>query len=193
MADLGEGEILLPSFVKRKEDGFYVDIEAVNENSSLFHAFVDKAFSNGAYLFKLDYPRFKTLAFEPDTVAKLLSESKEKGIAPEIRFATDVIHLPEDRRSLYRTVKTNPKFADASYLFEPLHVDRVEKIELPDGSFEEKTVSERTRLDFDEFVAYLWTKGVRYGLLEEDIRANIDAEPPKTGWQTVARQLESIP
>lgn len=126
-------------------------------------------------------------------MTKLLAEFKENGLVPEIRFATGVIRMPEDRRSLYRTVKVSPRLSDASYLFEPLYVDRIEKTELPDGSVEEKTVSERAYLDFDEFVAYLWTKGVKYGLLEDEIRANVSAETPKAGWQTVARQLEAVP
>lgn len=109
-----------------------------------------------------------------------------------MRFATDIVKISEERRPLYRMVKVSPNFSDAKYLFEPLVVDKEKKTTLPTGETVVTIEQEKVKLDFDEFVAHLWNKGVRYGLLEQEIRAIIDAEPPKTGWETVARQKEAI-
>ncbi len=191
MADLDEGEILLPSFVSKKTDGYYLDLSVLEKNPRAFYEFADRTFSSGAYLFKLDYPAFSKIVHEPDKALEIKKELESKGASPELRFATDIIRISEERRPLYRAVKVSPTFSDAKYLFEPLYVDRpVTKVD-PSG-LEVTTVEQvKAKLDFDEFVAHLWNRGVRFGLLEAEIRALVDSDPPKIGWETVARQVDA--
>lgn len=126
----------------------------------------------------------------PEKISEIRKELDSKNIAPELRFATDIIRISDERRPLYRTVKVSPNLAEAKYLFEQLFVDKT--VVSADEAGNEKTtvVSEKAHLDFDEFVAHLWNRGVRYGLLENEIRAFLSSDPAKNGWETVARQLD---
>lgn len=191
LADFSEGEVLLPNFVLRKEDGYYADLAFVEKNPGAFYEFVNRVFLEGSYFFRLDYPAFLELVHSPERISERKNELETAKRPTELRFATDVVRIPEDRRPLYRIVKTAANFSDAKYFFEPLYVERKEEEVNEAGETVEKTVSERAYLDFDEFVAHLWNKGVRYGLLESEIRAFI-ADETKKGWETVARQSDPI-
>lgn len=46
MADLAEDEILLPSFVKKKDDGYYMDLTEIDKNPRAFYDFADRTFSS---------------------------------------------------------------------------------------------------------------------------------------------------
>jgi uncharacterized protein (DUF342 family) len=67
----------------------------------------------------------------------------------------------------------------AEYLFEPARIERKvpkwgEEDEKGNRSvIGEETAYEKTSLDFDEFIAATWQKGVRFGFLEEAIRSAI--------------------
>lgn len=129
---------------------------------------------------------------DPEEILKIKEGLQSAGnVRQEMRFATDIVKVSEERRPLYRMVKVSPNLSEAKYLFEPLVVDKEKKTTLPTGEIVVTIEQEKVRLDFDEFVAHLWNKGVRYGLLEQEIRAMIDAEPQKTGWETVARQKDA--
>lgn len=80
----------------------------------------------------------------------------------EIRFATDVVRMPEERRSLYRTVKATSTASEAQYYFEPLTVEISTVVKDENGNESETVESKPAKLDFDEFVAYVWTKGVKF-------------------------------
>lgn len=99
---------------------------------------------------------------------------------PQLRFAIDIIRISEERRPLYRSVQVAASLADACYFFEPVYVDRTVTKIGADGQPYETVEQVKAKLDFDEFVAHLWKNGVRYGLLEKEIRQAIDAEPQKS-------------
>lgn len=180
MTDLQEGEILLPSFVTKKADGYYLDLSVLEKNPRAFYEFADRTFSSGAYLFKLDYPAFSKITHHPEQALEIKKDLESKGVPAELRFATDIIRISDERRPLYRTVQVSARLTDAQYFFEPVFIDK--PVSRFDASGAEVVTIEqqKAKLDFDEFVAHLWKNGVRYGLCEKEIRAAIDAEPQKS-------------
>jgi len=162
----------LPHGVIQRPDGVYLDASL---QAPVFVAAINQIFSAGAFLAGLDYPVFTKALFNigpplpPGPPGQAL-----------IRIA-DVIRMFEpQRRALYRAVKMDKELAE--YVFEPLFLDAME---LPDGS----VIPERpVKLDFDEFVADLWTKGIRFGIDANSVKAGIASA--RGDRSTVARRLE---
>ena len=193
LADLKEGEVLLPSFITRKVQGLFADLELLEKQPFAFAEFVHRTFTTDFYFTRLDYRIFSTLLFDPEKAAKARKafEAPDKGSF--IRFAEDIAKFPEERKSLYRAIKLGSRFSDAQYFFEPLMIDkRYESLD-DHGKPVVTRVSEKTTLVFDELVAYLWKNEVRYGLLENEIREFISQDLTKTSLVTVARQLDPTP
>ncbi len=79
-----------------------------------------------------------------------------------VRLADELAELSPERMSLYRDAKISEEGEEAEYFFEPVY------LESPDGA--SGCVQVPARLDFDEFVAMMWRKGLRFGLQEAEIR-----------------------
>ena len=182
--DLKDGLVLLPRFVIRRSDGLYVDISML-ESTSNFSQFVDRVFGSDAYFDGLNYPLLLKLLFEPEA-PELMAHVDSGGSHPTLRLARDVVPFKEERRSIYHPVKVSSDGTAAEYFFAPVSIDHVvvEPVFGPpeeDGSqpvlrYESKTVSVRTKLDVDEFVAAMWLQGIRYGLDMKAVQAGIDKE-----------------
>ena len=168
---LASGQILLPTFMRRQADGLYVDLLAL-DSWGLVAQFVERVFTAGARFADLDYDLFINLVFrwEPEDINRQLEECKRKGRMPLLRLARDIVAFPEERRDIYRGVKILGGGKSAEYMFEQLTVERevAEPISV-DGSGSRK-VRERLYADFDEFVAALWSKGVRFGIDAKAVR-----------------------
>ena len=174
IADLGEGQVLLPSFVSRREDGVYVDLSAI-DSRSLFLQFVERVFGVGTRFADLDYELFLNLVFlwEPADVDRQVSELKRRGKPPQVRLARNIVPFPEERRGIYHGVKILAGGESAEYIIEQVSIEReVEDPDAPDGSGRRK-ISERLYADFDEFVAALWEKGVHFGIDAQSVREAI--------------------
>ena len=174
VADLREGQVLLPSFVSQREDGLYVDLLAI-DSRSLIAQFVERVFAAGARFAGLDYELFLKLVFlwEPADIDRQLEEFKRKGRMPQVRLAQDIVPFAAERRGIYRGVKILDGGKAAEYIFEQIGVEREEDDPAaPDGSGRRKFV-ERLYADFDEFVAALWEKGVRFGIDAKAVREAI--------------------
>lgn len=184
VADLREGQILLPAFVGRRPDGLFVDLLAV-DSRGLIAEFVQRVFVSGARFVDLDYELFLNLLFlwEPADIDRRLAEFKNRGQPPQVRLAADIVPFGEERRALYRTVKILDGGRGAEYMFEQISVEReVEDPSVPEGK---RIVSERLYADFDEFVAALWEKGVRFGIDARAVREAIARD--KAERLTIAR------
>lgn len=115
--------------------------------------------------------RFKALDYS--VLLQLLS-----GTAPQsgmIRLADTVVPFPLARQALYKTAKILNGGATAEYVFEQVYT-------------EEAVLAE---LDFDEFVASMWLKGIRYGLQEEVVREAIARHAD--GLHEIALMLPPVP
>jgi uncharacterized protein (DUF342 family) len=172
VVDMKAGEVLLPGFMQRKDDGLYVNLAAL-ETGRPFAEFAERVFGAGARFDDLEYETFLNLIFlwEPGDVDTALREFKRKGQPPLLRIARDVVVFPQERQDIYRGVKIGPDGESAEYLFEPVVVEHEE--EDPAAPSGTRKITERLYPDFDEFVAALWQKGVRFGLDVEAVRSAI--------------------
>ncbi|MDO8931867.1 MAG: FapA family protein [Rhodocyclaceae bacterium] len=174
VAELKEGQLLLPGFISRRSDGLYIDLLAI-DSRALVLQFVERVFAAGARFVDLDYELFLDLLFnwQPADIDRQLQEFKRKGKPPQVRLAQDIVPFPDERRGIYRGVKILDGGKAAEYLFEQISVEReVDDPEAPDGSGR-RTVSERLYADFDEFIAALWDKNLRYGIDARAVREAI--------------------
>lgn len=188
VADLKEGQVLLPGFISKQEDGLYVDLLAI-DSRSLISQFVERVFTAGARFVGLDYELFLKLVFlwEPADIDRQLDELKRKGKLPQVRLAQDIVPFPEERRGIYRGVKILDGGKAAEYIFEQIGVEREEDDpEAPDGSGRRKFV-ERLYADFDEFIAALWEKNLRFGIDAKAVREAIARD--KAERITIARMI----
>ena len=189
LTDLAQGQVLLPAFVERRADGLYVFPEAVPGTDG-FRLFVEGVFAAGARFRGLDYPLFQKLLYEHEAVVK----------APA-RLAEDIVPFAPERRALYRAVKIAPDRSEAEYMFEPVEIEVAESFPLfgdpgPDGM--PVIVGEEIRkrgvpaqLDFDEFVADMWQKGVRFGIDAPGVQRLIASRQIER--KTIARLLAATP
>jgi uncharacterized protein len=159
--------------ITSRDDGVYLDARLAG--SALVSA-IDRLFASGRLLAGLDYPALCRTLY---------------GVGPElapqpgmlVRVASRVMHFDAARKALYRPVKLSDGVAE--YYFEPQFL---EAEELSDGTLlPERPVT----LDFDEFVADLWSKGIRFGVQEASVRAAMAA--PRGERTTAARRLEPSP
>ncbi|HEX5393736.1 MAG TPA: flagellar assembly protein A [Rhodocyclaceae bacterium] len=172
MANLNDGQVLLPRFVLSRPDGLYVDLSMLDAGTE-FQQFAGRVFESGSIFLGLDYPVFLKLLYEPES-EELLKSAAGTQEQPEVRFAKSIAPFAAWRRPIYRDIRIDEDGSRAEYIFEPVMVDITEQIPIcgplgPDGrasitGYETRTSSVRARPDPDEFVAAMWAKGIRFGL-----------------------------
>ncbi|OIQ99032.1 hypothetical protein GALL_189460 [mine drainage metagenome] len=183
-ADLKDGAVLLPRFIRRRSDGLYVD-PSLFESELSFQQFVERVFAANALFSELDYPLFLSLLYQALPPEAMVAGAGGK----ETRLARDIVPFNEERRKIYHGVKASRDGSAAEYLFEPVSIERssLEAVfgdPLEDGSlpilrYDTKTISEPTRLDPDEFIAAMWGKGIRFGIDMDAVRLAIAKGTPE--------------
>lgn len=167
LADLKEGEPLLPAYISLRPEGVYVHVPRLPPEVGL-KPFVERLFANETRFEGLDYPCFLRLLYGTGAAAPA-----NLG-ATEARIAGGIARFPPERRALYKGVKIIGVGERAEYLFEPAAIEIASDEPVygepgDDGArpvigYTRTTRLQPTRLDFDEFVADLWLKGVRFGI-----------------------------
>ena len=166
----------MPVFVYNRADGVFVDLPKLSVAEGGFERFVERLFESGARFTGLDYDLFLKLLYDEEWLA----ETKDK--TTSLKVAESIVRFLPERQALYRKVKVLPKDTRAEYMFEPVSIEESYQSALygePEGGvapvvgYETKTRDVPTRLDFDELVADMWLKGVKFGLREEAIRKTI--------------------
>ncbi len=168
-----ESSAALPAGVVQRADGVFLDVRLLAPE---LVAAIDALFRSGHVLRGLDYP----------VLARALY-----GVGPELppgagmlaRVADRVEVFPPERHSLYRNVKVRD--GEAEYFFEPIYLPAEE---LEDGTL---LPERQAQLDFDEFVADMWLKNVRFGIQVQAVRAALAA--PKGERVAAALDLEPTP
>jgi hypothetical protein len=155
-----------PCIVQRA-DGVYADSAVPAQ--ALADA-VDGIFRGGSLLAGLDYAVF----------LKLLFDDGPRDGGGTVRIAAAIQPFDAARRALYRPLKLGG--GRAEYYFEPVWLADPADPGAPGAA---------TRLDFDEFAADLWLKGIRFGIEAAAVRAAIAA--PKADRVTVAQRREPVP
>jgi hypothetical protein len=96
------------------------------------------------------------------------------------RFASAIRPFEPQRRALYRSVRIDG--GEGEYYFEPVY--------LPDP-MDSASPGLPALLSADEFVADMWTKGIRFGIDIEVVRSAMASG--QSGRLVVARRLEPVP
>ncbi len=153
----------LPAFIQRREAGVFFDAEKLKLGES-FIDFVNRLFAGGARFAGLDYAQFIHALYDVDA------------IDGQVRIAQDIVRFIPERQALYKGVKIvdHGHGQRAQFVFEPVVMETVvdEPVYGPPGEDGETPIVEyvqrkhtvATQLDFDEFVADMWQKGVRFGI-----------------------------
>jgi hypothetical protein len=159
----------LPAAIVKRADGifFAADATAVACLSA-----VSQIFMSGAYFAGLDYAVFSKTLYNvgPDLPESLRDK-------PLLRFADSIQPFHAARRALYKTVKVI--HGEAEYYFEQVF------FEVPD------LPPQPARLNFDEFVADMWVKGIRFGIDAPAVRDVIGTG--RLARIIVARRLNAVP
>ncbi|MBI5658227.1 MAG: DUF342 domain-containing protein [Nitrosomonadales bacterium] len=176
VADIKEGEILLPVYVTLRSEGVFINISGLPPEDGL-KLFVERLFANGSRFEGLDYSCLMRLLYGTGAMAPA-----SMGVA-EARVADGIVRFPPQRRALYKGVKIIGGGARAEYLFEPVAIEVAadepvygepgENGARPITGYTRKTSLQPGRLNFDEFVADMWLKGVRFGIDAEPVRQAI--------------------
>lgn len=164
--------LLYPACVLKRQDGLYVDAARAALDTQ-FNRFVDSVFNTEHYLPDLNYLNLSQLlnpATDPNTTKIEL-----------LKLSNYPTEFPATRRALYKTVKITGEAERAEYLFEPVFLESTENTS-------PSTPAEPTKLNFDEFVAYLWLQGVRIGIHETNVRHAIDQN--EMGLIEIAKWIE---
>lgn len=189
--DVLRDQLVTPGFVARRPDGVFILLSRLQSNGD-FELFVERLFGEGLRFGGLDYPAFLNLLYDADWLA----EAKLKG--GEIKVADGLVRFQPQRRALYRPVKILEGGARAEYVFEPVSIEVSYEEPVygePDANgvaqivrYVTKTREQPARLDFDEFVADMWSKGVKFGIDAEAMRLVVARGTSVR--MIVARQLE---
>lgn len=189
-----EAEYTLPAYLLRQADGVFVDLSVFPVGGG-FDKFIDRLCADGARFKGLNYRLLLKLLCDYDSVLDAYS------ITDRIKLADDIVAFPDRRRALYKAVRIDGRNQRAEYFFEPVKIGVI--VEEPvygeagaDGvapivGSTRKEVLQPTRLDPDEFIADMWTKGVRYGLDIDAIAGVISRG--ETARMVVAAQLDATP
>ena len=188
--NLNPSGITLPAYVLLRPEGVFIKMSPPPAQDIL-QAFVDRLFSNETRFAGLDYACFLRLLYGDP--AEPIS-----GGEPEVRIASGIVRFPPERMALYKSVNIIANSERAEYMFEPAIIE-VEKDEPVYGEPDEDGIKpiidhihsiekQAAQLDFDEFVASMWVKGVRFGI---DVKAVCDAlQNEATARIDIALQLE---
>jgi len=165
----------LPNGVSLRQDGVYLDVSLP---PSQLAASVSQIFATGTFMAGIEYAVFIRALFQ-------VGPALPPGLPGDthVRIASAIQKFDPRRQALYRGLKMGRGLAE--YVFEPLFH---EEQELPDGTIIRETP---VKLDFDEFVADMWVKGVRYGIDEAAVRHGINS--PRGDRVTVAQRLDPEP
>lgn len=156
--------------ILHRGDGVFADPSA---GAATLLADVDRLVQSGRYVTGLDYALLQKLLY--DVGPALLREAD--GL---VRFAGGIASFDTARRGLYRDPRIHDGQAD--YTFEAV------------TSFNAASPNKQvpTHLDIDEFVAHLWSKGVRFGIDIGAVRGALGSKEP-AGVVTVATRLAPTP
>jgi len=160
----------LPAFIARRPEGVFFNAARMQPGES-FIDFVDRLFANGARFAGLDYAQFVLALYDGDEVAG------------EVRIAQDIVRFAPQRQALYKVVKILDDGQCAQFVFEPATLEIIvdepvyglpgEDGVAPIVEYVQRTQQQATRLDFDEFVADMWLKGVRFGIDIDNVRLSL--------------------
>lgn len=198
LPDAAQDKTILPGYVSQRPGGVCIDLARL-QNAAGFETFINRLFTGGERFSGLDYALFLKLLYDADWLAAMQAKRAE------LKIAAEIVSFPAQRQALYRPVRVTESGKLAEYVFEPASIEveyqqavyaeptRAQRLSGTENEAEiieyvTKTRKEPTRLDFDEFVADMWLKGVKYGIDANAVRQAISGD--KAVRMKVAAHLE---
>ena len=135
-------------------------------------ATVDNIFSKNRYFSDVDYPSFLKALYDHGPARERAGDL--------LRIAASVELFMPERRALYKAVKINS--GRAEYYFEPVYMADPADADSP---------GVLARLDAGEFIADLWSKGIRFGI--DQLAVNAAIASAKSERIIVAEQCDAVP
>ncbi len=184
-------DIPLPSFIVKNDGGIFVDLGKL-QMANEFEQFASRLFAAELLLRGLDYSIFNNILYDIEWV---LSEQVKN---QAVKLADGIACFQPSRCALYHGVKLVEEGKSAEYMFEPVSIEISYEEPVcgePDASgvipvleYRTQTRLQADKLDFDEFIADMWLKDVRFGLDAETVRKCIVSGA--TQRVIIAHQLE---
>ena len=147
-------DVPLPRCVSWQDDGLYVVGALLEPDNSLLQ-FVERVLATPAFFRELDYPLLMNLLYEPEAAR----QTRATDGGQPLRLARDIVGFEAERTKLYQQVRISADGTRADYVVKGLARKQADELH------------ESTRLDADEFIAAMWTEGVRFGIDLEALRA----------------------
>ncbi len=150
----------LPSFVIQ-DNGISIDPENHLLNPSSFRTFLNLIFQNGQYLKNIQYKNITDFLYNsvPNTV-----HLEAKKVSP-IKIASSIETFAEQRKALYREPLISPDKKSASYNFGTVYLNETDN--------DDRIKDIIGEINIDEFIAFMWTRGIQYGFDVETITKTI--------------------
>lgn len=168
--------LVIPGYVLNRTEGVFINLPNLYLAGG-FVIFVNRMFTGESRFLGLDYDAFLKLLYDESWLAAMQSK------CVEIKIAAGIVRFLQQRRTLYKSAKILEGGKRAEYVFEPvsIEVNYEEPVYGEPGEDgvapiirqESKTRQEPAKLDFDEFVADMWTKEVKYGIDVDAVRKAI--------------------
>ena len=181
----------LPAFLAAREQGLFIDAAQLPAPPAFFD-FVEQLLNSGRRFADLNYPLFLDALYFPERLNKF---------AAATRLARGVVPFHTGRQSLYKGVRLLEEDSLAEYFFEPavmeveydhpLYGGADESGNCPITGYEKRLRTQPTMRDLDEFIAAMWIRGIRYGLVLPVISAAIAHN--KADRVVIARRLSASP
>lgn len=175
-ADNVQDSLVVPGYISNRPEGVFVNLPGLYSAGG-FEVFVNRVFSEGMVFSGLDYDVFLKLLYNAEWLAAMQSK------CVEVRIAAEIARFSPQRQALYRPVKVMEGAKRAEYVFEPVSIEVAYEEPVygePDEEgvaavieYVSKTREEPAKLDFDEFVADMWLKEVKYGIDAAAVRKAI--------------------
>lgn len=195
LADLTDGQVLLPEFIEMRDGQVWINREGLINPEALV-MFVHRVYMAGACLVDVDIEALCELMY-PRTAA---GGTPPPRVTTPLVIASEIRPIPPERQALYKSIKITDGGSVAEYMFEPSYIERVVERPLygpPDETgnspvigTEKGTVSEPTSLDYDEFIAMMWQKGLCVGLDLQAIRKALAT--PGVQRVVIAERIEPV-
>ncbi|MDP2824772.1 MAG: FapA family protein [Sulfuritalea sp.] len=195
VAEVAAGEILLPDFVARDADGVQVD-PGMLESPAQMQRFAERVFAAGAYFVGLDYAALSRLIYPPAAAGP----SSARTDKARVRIADGIAGFAPQRRELYKNAKAADNGARIEYVFGPAWLERIVEVPIYGEQdeagqalltgYDRQIRHEPTTLDADEFVAAMWSQGIRSGLDIAAVRAAIASGRDER--VDIARRLDPV-
>ena len=164
-----------------RSDGLCFDLALA---PPLLMAALDRVYRSGAYCAGLDYAALQRALYGGGP-----AWSAASGQPRLLRFAAGILPFSPLRQSLYKAVRLDDSGELAEYFFEPVYLDGPAEAGVA-GLMADALPRRFSSLDFDEFVAALWLRGIRYGIDARAVRAALAAN--RTERTVVARALAPL-